>query len=340
MGVAVFDAKTGAPLSFNREAVRIIDSLRMPDAPPEQLLQLLNVRRFDGQEGSLAGMPFSQLLSDAETLRAEELVLSMPDGRSITVLVNVTPMRTEDGAVESVVVTIQDMTPLEELEKLRAEFLGMVSHDLRTPLATIKGSISTLLNASRDMDPAETTQFHRIIDQQADRMRDLIADLLDVDCIETGTLPVTPEPAEVGALVDEARNNFQSGGGRDTLAIDMEPDLLWVMADRRRIVQVLGNLLNNAARYSHASSTIRVSAVLEECFVAIAVADEGQGVAPERLLLLFRKFSRIVDEDEREDTGLRGRGDRLHGQALLLHRAGGQGARGHASAGRALFVGA
>ena len=182
MGVAVFDAKTGAPLSFNREAVRIIDSLRMPDAPPEQLLQLLNVRRFDGQEVSLAGMPFSQLLSDAETLRAEELVLSMPDGRSITVLVNVTPMRTEDGAVESVVVTIQDMTPLEELEKLRAEFLGMVSHDLRTPLATIKGSISTLLNASRDMDPAETTQFHRIIDQQADRMRDLIADLLDVDC--------------------------------------------------------------------------------------------------------------------------------------------------------------
>ena len=78
-------------------------------------------------------------------------------------------------------------------------------------------------------------------------MHDLVADLLDVARIETGTLPVTPEPAEVAVLVDRARSTFTSAGGRNNLAIDIPPDLPLVMADRRRIVQVVGNLLSNAA---------------------------------------------------------------------------------------------
>ena len=99
-------------------------------------------------------------------MRAEEIVLQAPDGRSVTTLVNSTPIFSEEGEVESVVVTMQDMTPLEELERLRAEFLGMVSHELRTPLTSIKGSADTLLEESAKLDPAEMRQFHRIIRDQ------------------------------------------------------------------------------------------------------------------------------------------------------------------------------
>ena len=155
------------------------------------------------------------------------------------------------------VVTLQDMTPLEDLERLRAEFLGMVSHELQTPLASIRGSATTLLDDEPDLDPAEMRQFHRIIQREASRMRGLISDLLDVARIETGTLPVAPGPAEVAVLVDEARNAFLSAGGGNQLLIDLPPDLPWVMADRRRIVQVLGNLLSNAAAHSPESSSIR-----------------------------------------------------------------------------------
>ena len=91
-------------------------------------------------------------------------------------------------------------------------------------------------------------------------MRDLISERLDMARIETGTLSVTPAQVEEGSLVDEAKNIFLTGGGRRNFTIDMELDLPWVMADRRRIVQVLGNLLSNAARYSPESSTIRVNA--------------------------------------------------------------------------------
>ena len=88
-------------------------------------------------------------------MRAEEIVLRVPDGRSITTLLNATPIRSEDGEVESFVITFQDLTPLHELERLRAEFLGMVSHELRTPLTSIKGSADTLLEESAKLDPAE-----------------------------------------------------------------------------------------------------------------------------------------------------------------------------------------
>ena len=112
VGVAVFDARTGAPVSFNREAVRIIQSLRTPDSPPEHILETLTVRRADGREVSLVEFPFAQLLSAGETVRAEEIVMQIPDGRSVTALVNATPIRSEDGEVESFVVTLQDMTAL------------------------------------------------------------------------------------------------------------------------------------------------------------------------------------------------------------------------------------
>ena len=90
--------------------------------------------------------------------------------------------------------------------------------------------------------------------------------------------------------MDEAKNTFLTGGGRRNLTIDMELDMPLVMADRRRIVQVLGNLLSNAARYSPDSSAIRVTAALADDCVEISVADEGRGVSQEEMPLLFHKF--------------------------------------------------
>ncbi len=304
VGVVVFDAKTGLPTSLNREGRRIVDGLRNLDQSAEQLLQTLTYRRADGRDISLQEFPLAQALSTGETIRAEEIVMQVPDGRSVTVLVNATPIRSEGGELESVVVTLQDMTDLEELERLRAEFLAMVSHELRAPLTSIKGSAATALGSTTDLDPAVVRQFFRIIEDQADHMHGLVADLLDVARIETGTLTVNPEPAEAAALVDRARNAFFSAGGKNNLDIDIEPSLPLVMADRLRIVQVLGNLLTNAARHSQESSVISLSAVRDDVHVVFSVADEGRGIPSERLPHLFRKFSRLDAEDRGGDTGL------------------------------------
>ena len=291
VGVVVFDVGTGRPVSLNREARRIVNSLCNPGQSAEDLLGILTCRFADGREIALDEFPLARALSSAETVRAEEIVLITPDGRSITTLVNATPIHAEDGAVASVVVTMQDLAPLQELERQRAEFLGMVSHELRVPLTSIKGSTGALLGASRQFAPAETREFIRIVDGQADRMIGLIADLLDAGCIDTGTLSVSPEPTEVAFLVDRARTTFLSGGGRHTVLIDLPPGLPRVMADRQRVEQVLNNLLANAARQAPESSPIRVAAERDGVHVAVSVADEGRGIPPERLAHLFRKYS-------------------------------------------------
>ena len=208
VGVVVFDIKTGTPASFNPEARRIVDGLRDPGQAPEDLLGVLTVRRADGSEVSLSEFPLARVLGSSETVRAEEIVMAVPDGRSVTVLLNATPIRSEEGEVESVVVTMQDMAAVEEQERLRAEFLGMVSHELRMPLTSIWGSVMAMLEDTADLDPAEMRQFLRIILDQVGSMRTLIGDLLDVARIETGALPVDPEPADVAALVDRARNSL------------------------------------------------------------------------------------------------------------------------------------
>ena len=305
VGVVVFDAVTGVPVSYNRETLRIIDGLRDPDSPPERIMEILRLRRMDGREVSLEDSPLAERLSSGLTIRAEEIVIEVPDGGSVTTLVNATPIYSDDGSeMQSVVVTLQDMTPLEELERLRAEFLAMVSHELRSPLTSIKGSAATLLDDTANLNPAEVNQFHRIINDQADRMRRMITDLLDVAHIETGTLSVSPEPSGVADLIDQAKTSFVSRGGGNDLQIDLPPDLPPVMADRQRVAQVFSNLLSNASRYSKESSTIRVAAELQDLHVAFSVTDEGLGVSSERLPHLFRKYVRIEgDAGGRETTG-------------------------------------
>ena len=304
VGVAVFDALTGAPKSLNREARRIVDSLRDPEQTTEDLLNVLTFRRADGREVSLREFPVAEALSSGETVRGEEVAFSVPDGRSVTVLLNATPILSDKGTVESMVVAMQDMAAVEEQERLRAEFLAMVSHELRIPLTSIMGSATAIMDSGSDLDPAVARQFVRIIGDQADNMNALVADLLDVARIDTGTLPVSPEPAEVDVLVDRARNAFTNAGGKNNLSIETEPELPLVMADRRRIVQVLVNLLSNAARHSPGSSVIRVSAARDGVHVAISVVDEGRGIPADSLPDLFRKFSRAQTEEQGGDTGL------------------------------------
>ena len=335
VGVVVMDAAAGRAVSFNREARRIMEPLRTAGRPLEELQDVITLQRADGREVPLAEFPPAAHLGNGETVRAEEIVFSVPDGRSARTLVNATPIRSEDGAIASLVVTLQDLAPLDELERLRAEFLDLVSHELRTPLTSIRGSVDTLLEAGPKLDPAEMREFHRIIQEQAEHMRSLISDLLDAGRIEAGTLSVSPEPSEVAALVDRARNTFLSGGGRHTVFIDLPPDLPRVMADRRRIEQVLNNLLSNAAEYSPESFPIRVEAQGAGVQVAISVADEGRGVAPERMPYLFRKHAGRAGGAGARDVSGTGLGliickglVEAHGGRIHVHSGGvGQGTR-------------
>ena len=303
VGVLVFDARTREVVKFNQEARRIVGATDGPPRACEQLLKSMTFRRLDGQEIPRAELPLERAIRSGETIRAEEIVIHLPDGETVSTLINTTPIYAEDGKIVSVVATIQDITPLEEVERLRAEFLGMVSHELRTPLTSIKGSAANALGALSPLDPAEMRQFFRIIEEQADNMRDLINNLLDLTRIEAGTLSVVPESTDVAAVIEQARNVFLGNGYRNVVEVDLVPNLPRIEADRQRVAQVLYNLLTNAAKYSREWSAIRMTAAPKDPYVVFSVTDEGRGIAAEHLPRLFSKFSRIDGDGDRQIGG-------------------------------------
>ena len=307
VGMLVIDAETRSVVLVNDEAERIIG---MPDTLGSSLDRYHEItlyRRMDGREYAVEERPLARILNGGEPARAEEILFVRPDGETVVVLINTTPIYSDDGRIESAVAVIQDLTSIEELERTRSEFLGMVSHELRTPVAAIKGSAATVLGASVPFDAAESRQFFRIIERQADLMRDLISSLLDMTRIEAGTFSVAPEPVDLIYLLDDARSAFLRDGGRNPIEIEVAPDMPPVSADRQRIAQTLNNLLSNASRHSDDSASIRVSAGPSEdgLFAAVSVADEGTGIAADRLPHIFRKFSGVEGGGERDDTALR-----------------------------------
>ena len=194
VGVVVFDANTGKAVSLNRDAKRILRDLQTPGRSAKELAETLTCRCGDGREVRLAEWSMTREPSAGAPVCAEQVELSAPGGRSVTTLVDATPIPGEDGGVDSVVVTMRDPEALEELERMLAEFLGTVRLQLRAPLTYIKGSAATVLGPRTVFGVAEMRHFFRIIDEQADRMSDLISDLLDAERIRTGMPSDSREP--------------------------------------------------------------------------------------------------------------------------------------------------
>ena len=266
VGVLVFDGKTGDLVSANEETRRIVGQVNASGPSLAHLLEAMPLRRTDGSDIPMEELPTVKAMTRGETVFADEVVIHPPDGRPpITTLVNARPIRGDGGGIVSVVATIQDVTGLEEIKRQRAEFLHNLSHELRTPLSAIQGSTSTLLDTSHPPDPDETRQFLRVIIEQADQMRQLINDLVDITQIESGTLSVTPEPVELPDLLEEA------GEAGDGVELDLPPTLPRVMADRRRILQVLDNLCASVSRYSSESSAVKIVAKPRDLFLEVTV---------------------------------------------------------------------
>ena len=241
-------------------------------------------------------LPLQRALSRSENVRAEEVRFEFPDGRTIPTLVNATPIYSDDGKVTGAIAVIQDITPLEEVEKLRNEFLGMVSHELRTPLTAIKGSAATVLGSRRPLEESETREFFQIIDEQADRLRDMVDNLLDMTRIEAGSLSVTTEPTDLREALEDARSNYVRNGGLQGVVLHVPEDLPKINADRRRLGQVMGNLLSNAAKFSPATAPIGITLEHDPLHETVHVQDQGRGIPEEKLVYLFKKFSQVHDD--------------------------------------------
>jgi DNA-binding response OmpR family regulator/signal transduction histidine kinase len=237
-------------------------------------------------------------------VRAEEIKIELPDGHSISTLVNATTLLEPHGQITLAIGIVQDLTPMEELEKLRNEFLGMVSHELRTPLSTIKGMAATVLRSRGSLSPGESLQFFQVIEEQVDHLTDLVNDLLDMSRIEAGAFAVSVEPTDLPSVLEEAIKHFSRGHSNHQVQLQIPEGLPEVEADWRRVLQVLTNLLDNAARISPTTAPITIELEHDGDYVMVHVRDCGPGIPQERLPHLFRKFTRIDENNDGKNSGI------------------------------------
>ncbi len=190
------------------------------------------------------------------------------------------------------------------LVQLQSDFIAMVSHELKTPLGFIKGYTTTLLRQDTEWDEETRSEFLNIIDEEADRLSELIENLLDSSRLQSGTLPMDFKSVCVDELVLEIMERLQARYSRLDYQLDVGDIRMYALLDTRRVAQVLENLVANVSKYAP-GSTVRVSlAMLDEGYAHLVVGDDGPGIPEEHLPHLFKRFYRVPQRS----AGVRGTG--------------------------------
>jgi PAS domain S-box-containing protein len=195
-------------------------------------------------------------------------------------------------------------TAAEQVSEARLKFLAMISHELRTPLTTIKGFSSTLLATDITLEPQLQQKFIGLIDEAADRLTDLIEQLLDLSRIQAGTLGIHVAEQSVAQIVNEAKAPLAAIQDCHEIIIEMAQDLPPVAADRYRIVQVIVNLVENAAKYSPKGTEIRLSIRREHEYIRFDVSDQGVGIPVEERQRVFQAFQQVERKEKAKGAGL------------------------------------
>ena len=200
-------------------------------------------------------------------------------------------------------VAMLDLTARRRLEAVRRDFVANVSHELRTPLTVIGGFAETLV--TDDVPPPQRIQFAEAIRTNAERMRSIVDDLLDLSRIESGGWRPMPEAVEVRTVADEvidsARRDPRAEG--KSLVLDIDPAATTIDADRTAVQQILVNLVSNAVRHTPAGGTITLFTRTEPDAIALGVNDTGSGIGAEHLPRIFERFYRVDTARSREGGG-------------------------------------
>jgi signal transduction histidine kinase len=213
------------------------------------------------------------------------------------------PVRDPDSGQQGHGLLLRDITHEKELDRLKSQLLSTVSHELRTPLASIKGFATTLLRQDVAWDEDTRREFLAIIDQESDRLSELIGNLLDMARVEAGTLRVEPEPTNLRPIVTETVGTFRLMTSQHQFQIKMPRHVPQVMADPRRVRQVLRNLVENAVKYSPAGGPIVIAVEVHADAVQIGVTDRGIGIQPEHLDRIFDRFYQVDNASTRKVGG-------------------------------------
>jgi len=296
-------------LSSMVEGVIVIDAKGKIEHASPNFCQLLELRSKETQNKLYWEVIWNQEINDSikEALlhkRAVRKEINIIGPQETFFSMQISPVMDREEKLLSLIAVFHDITELKKLERIRAEFVANVSHELKTPLTAIKGFIETLKTSAKD-DPAALNRFLDIIDKQAQRLENLVNDLLILSSIEFKEVKMNfmAEPLnKIVASVMALQKKVIEDKGHQVI-LDIPADLPKVLVDRQRMEQVFLNLVDNAVKFTPPGGKISIQAHWEKPYVRVEVRDNGVGIPAEHLSRVFERFYRVDRARSREAGG-------------------------------------
>ncbi len=318
-GVVIMDA-AHTILMFNRLMSRMIG------VPAEEAIGrkfeevLLLARKSAGttlEEAEAQGWP---TVGSATPLFVEG-ELRKRNGNVISVDITFAALFDRERRLVNIIADVHDLTRFRQAEEMKNTFISSVSHELKTPVALIKGYASTLRRADANWDKAVVGESLQVIEEEADRLTELIENLLDASRAQAGRFKLTPVELDIDELVVKVTKKYQAQSKGHKIIADVAPNMPLVLADEARVTQVLSNLIANAIKYSPEGGEIRIAGEAQPHEVVIHVSDHGMGIAKEDQARLFNSFYRA---DVATRRGIAGTGLGLYLSRVIVESHGGR----------------
>ncbi len=224
------------------------------------------------------------------------------DGSLLPVGITYAPLMSPEGHLLNVIATVRDITHFRQAEELKSTFISVISHELKTPVALIKGYVATLRRDDVEWDSEIVKDSLQVIEEEADRLTELIENLLEASRLQAGGLKLNFAPVALDALARRMASRFETQTAEHHFVVAFSPDFPAVMGDEERLTQVYSNLLSNALKYAAEGGEIRIEGRVQGDHALVCVSDEGPGIAPGDAPHIFDRFYRS-DEASRNTKG-------------------------------------
>ena len=215
-------------------------------------------------------------------------------GRECPIAATAAPIRRNDGTMTGIVMVLRDVSQQREIDRMKSDFISSVSHELRTPLTSIKAYAETMLD---DLNMTDETrrEFLKIINEESDRLTNLINGILDISKIETGTIEIIRKPINIASVAKRAAESLEYVAGKKKIRLqtDIADHLPELLGDENKIFSMLTNLVNNAIKFTPENGTVSVSAHLVNNELVVKVSDSGMGIPKDDLNKIFGRFYRV-----------------------------------------------
>ena len=221
--------------------------------------------------------------------------LQRSSGVSLPVGITYAPLISEGGILLNIIATVRDITRFREAEELKSTFISVISHELKTPVALIKGYVGTLRREDANWDREIVNDSLAVIEEEADRLTGLIENLLDASRLQAGGLSINLSDVALNVVANRIATRFQTQSSMHKIIVDFPENFPIISGDETRLEQVLSNLVSNAIKYSPQGGEIRITGQVRPSQVIVCVSDQGPGVAPEDIPHIFDRFYRSSD---------------------------------------------